>query len=401
MKPSILIALRYLFSKKKRNAINVISSIAVLAFTVCTAALIIILSTMNGFEHLIFSMYNKFNPEIKVTLTEGKVFQSNTVLEKLKHIEGVAVMMPALEDNAVIQNGDYQTVCTVKGVDSQYFKFNHMEALLNSGAAVLKDQGVNYVVMGAGISQKINADAEGPFNQLNLISPRRGQYAVSDLDAINTMSIVPSGVLTLDENMSNKYVFVPLDFAQTLFDRDAQVSSVEVHCKPGFEIQSVQSHIQAQLGPMFKVQNRLEQQAALYKMFRSEKWASYAILTFVLLIATFNALGSLTMLVMEKKADIRTLSHIGARPQLIRSIFFNNGFLLAAIGTVIGLCLGITLVLLQDQYGLIKMQGAIVENYPVKLMYQDVILIASTALGLGVLTGLYPAYKAVQLMEGE
>ena len=401
MKPSLLIALRYLFSKKKRNAINIISRIAVLAFAVCTAALIIILSTMNGFEHLIFSMYNKFNPEIKISLSAGKVFESEAVINKIKVLEGVSYVLPALEDNAVIQNGDYQTVCTVKGVDSQYFAVNNLQVLLNSGEAIVKDNGVNYVVMGAGISQKINADASGPFNQINLISPRRGQFSVSDMDAVNTMTIVPSGVLTLDESMSNKYVFVPLDFAQTLFDRPAQASAIEVHVKPGTDITLLQAKLQSTLGTGFKVQNRMEQQASLYKMFRSEKWASYAILTFVLLIAAFNALGSLTMLVMEKKQDIKTLSYIGARPQLIRSVFFNNGFLLAAIGATIGLCLGIALVLAQDHFGLIKMQGAIVENYPVKLMFEDIILTASTALGLGVLTGLYPAYKAVQLMEKE
>ena len=390
-----------MFSKKKRNAINIISRIAVLAFAVCTAALIIILSTMNGFEHLIFSMYNKFNPEIKISLSAGKVFESEAVINKIKVLEGVSYVLPALEDNAVIQNGDYQTVCTVKGVDSQYFAVNNLQVLLNSGEAIVKDNCVNYVVMGAGISQKINADASGPFNQINLISPRRGQFSVSDMDAVNTMTIVPSGVLTLDESMSNKYVFVPLDFAQTLFDRPAQASAIEVHVKPGTDITLLQAKLQSTLGTGFKVQNRMEQQASLYKMFRSEKWASYAILTFVLLIAAFNALGSLTMLVMEKKQDIKTLSYIGARPQLIRSVFFNNGFLLAAIGTTIGLCLGIALVLAQDHFGLIKMQGAIVENYPVKLMFEDIILIASTALGLGVLTGLYPAYKAVQLMEKE
>ena len=390
-----------MFSKKKRNAINIISRIAVLAFAVCTAALIIILSTMNGFEHLIFSMYNKFNPEIKISLSAGKVFESEAVINKIKVLEGVSFVLPALEDNAVIQNGDYQTVCTVKGVDSQYFAVNNLQVLLNSGEAIVKDNGVNYVVMGAGISQKINADASGPFNQINLISPRRGQFSVSDMDAVNTMTIVPSGVLTLDESMSNKYVFVPLDFAQTLFDRPAQASAIEVHVKPGTDITLLQAKLQSTLGTGFKVQNRMEQQASLYKMFRSEKWASYAILTFVLLIAAFNALGSLTMLVMEKKQDIKTLSYIGARPQLIRSVFFNNGFLLAAIGATIGLCLGIALVLAQDHFGLIKMQGAIVENYPVKLMFEDIILIASTALGLGVLTGLYPAYKAVQLMEKE
>jgi ABC-type lipoprotein release transport system permease subunit len=256
--------------------------------------------------------------------------------------------------------------------------------------------GFNFLVLGSGIDQKINCNIGGPFSLVSLITPRRGDFNVSDIDAIKSMEIEPAGVLTLDETISNRYVFVPIEFAQELFERAHQVSSLEISLQKNAKVEMVIKDVKGVLGNSFKVQNRLQQQASLYKMFKSEKWASYAILTFILLIAAFNALGSLTMLVIEKKDDIRTLLGMGARPSLIRNVFFTNGFLISAIGTFFGLVLGIALVMFQEKYGLVKMQGAIVENYPVKLLLNDVVLVLATALGLGVLTGIYPALKAMK-----
>ena len=396
MRTSLFIAGRYLFSKKKRNAINIISSIAVLAFAVCTSALIVILSTMNGFESLIFSMYNKFNPEIKISVNEGKVFEQEKTIQKLKSIKGIKSIMAIMEDNAAIRNGDYQTVCTVKGVDSNYFIYNGLNSMVVEGEGIVKQNGFNFMVLGSGIDQKINCNIGGPFSLVSLITPRRGDFNVNDIDAIKTMEIEPAGVLTLDETISNRYVFVPIDFAQELFERENQISSLELLLHKNANTELVLNEVKQVLGNSFKVQDRLQQQASLYKMFKSEKWASYAILTFILLIAAFNALGSLTMLVIEKKEDIRTLMGMGARPSLIRNVFFSNGFLISAIGTFFGLVLGIGLVMVQERYGLVKMQGAIVENYPVKLLLNDVFLVLGTALGLGVLTGIYPALKAMK-----
>jgi ABC-type lipoprotein release transport system permease subunit len=351
---------------------------------------------MNGFESLIFSMYNKFNPEIKISLNEGKVFEQDKTIQKVKSIKGIKNIMAIMEDNAAIRNGDYQTVCTVKGVDSNYFVNNGLNSMVVEGEGIVKQNGFNFMVLGSGIDQKINCNIGGPFSLVSLITPRRGDFNVSDIEAIKTMEIEPAGVLTLDETISNRYVFVPIDFAQTLFERENKISSLEITLQKNANVDLVLNEIKLLLGETFKVQNRMEQQASLYKMFKSEKWASYAILTFILLIAAFNALGSLTMLVIEKKDDIKTLMGMGARPSLIRNVFFSNGFFISAIGTFFGLALGIALVVVQEKYGLVKMQGAIVENYPVKLLLNDVFLVLGTALGLGVLTGIYPALKAMK-----
>jgi len=396
---SQFIAFRYLFAKKKRNAINIISSIAVLAFTVCTTALIIILSTMNGFEELIFSMYNKFNPDIKITPIEGKFFEYQSTLAKVKKIEGVAFVLPSLEDHAVVRNHDYQTICTVKGVDDRYFKINDLETRITDGEALLSDKNVPLMVLGSGVGLKVNASTSGPFSQLTVITPRRGDYSVSDPEAVNQLLIQPSGLITLDEAISNKYVFVPMSFAEQLFETNGKASSLEVKFHKNANEEKVYQSIQNLLGKEFKVQNRMEQQATLYKMFKSEKWASFAILTFILLIAAFNALGSLTMLVIEKKEDISTLISMGASKRIIQKIFFSIGFLISFFGAFLGLLIGLGLVALQQSTGFIKMQGAIVDSYPVKIKGEDILLVLFTVLLLGLIVGILPARKSVSIVK--
>ncbi len=396
---SQFIAFRYLFAKKKRNAINIISSIAVLAFTVCTTALIIILSTMNGFEELIFSMYNKFNPDIKITPIEGKFFEYQSTLDKVKKIEGVAFVLPSLEDHAVVRNHDYQTICTVKGVDDRYFKINDLEGRISEGEALLSDKNVPLMVLGSGVGLKVNASTSGPFSQLTVITPRRGDYSVSDPEAVNQLLIQPSGLITLDEAISNKYVFVPMSFAEQLFETNGKASSLEVKLQKNANEEKVYQAIQNLLAKEFKVQNRMEQQATLYKMFKSEKWASFAILTFILLIAAFNALGSLTMLVIEKKEDISTLISMGASKRIIQKIFFSIGFLISFFGAFLGLLIGLGLVALQQSTGFIKMQGAIVDSYPVKIKGEDILLVLFTVLLLGLIVGILPARKSVSIVK--
>lgn len=390
---TFFIARRYLFARKKRNAINIISSIAVLAFAVCTSALIIILSTMNGFEQLIVSLYNRFNPDIKVVPVHGKAFEYINYYDKLSKIEGVKHVWPVMEDNAALRNGDYQTVCTVKGVDTNYFEANGLSQLVTDGEPLLKSEAYNFMLLGAGVASKINCSIGGPFSRLSVITPRRGDYNVNDPDAIMDLDIEPSGIVTMDDVINNRYVFVPIDFAQSLFERKNAVSSLEIRLKPNADEDVCMKQIGSVMGKGFKVQDRMSQQASLFKMFKSEKWASFAILTFILMIAAFNALGSLTMLVIEKKSDIKTLVGLGASKSTIRNIFFTNGFMIAALGTLAGLTIGIALVVLQQEYGLIKMKGAIIDNYPVKLIWSDVLIVASTAIGLGLITGIYPAIK--------
>ncbi len=354
---------------------------------------------MNGFEELIFSMYNKFNPDIKITPIEGKFFEYQSTLAKIKKIEGVAFVLPSLEDHAVVRNHDYQTICTVKGVDDRYFKINDLEGRITEGEALLNEKKVPLMVLGSGVGVKVNASTSGPFSQLTVITPRRGDFSVSDPEAVKQLLIQPSGLITLDEAISNKYVFVPMSFAEQLFETNGKASSLEVKLNANANEEKVYQTIQTLLKKDFKVQNRMEQQATLYKMFKSEKWASFAILTFILLIAAFNALGSLTMLVIEKKEDIYTLISMGASKRIIQKIFFSIGFLISFFGAFLGLLIGLGLVALQQSTGFIKMQGAIVDSYPVKIKGEDILLVLFTVLLLGLIVGILPARKSVSIVK--
>jgi len=391
---SFFIALRYLFSKKKRNAINIISSIAVLAFAVCTASLVIILSAMNGFEEVIFSLYNKYNPDVKITLVEGKFFNKSDVLKHLSDTGSIKNINFVLEDNAAIRNHDYQSVCRVKGVQNNYFAENNLDNEIINGMPVLFEDSIEFAILGANLASKLGVDVNSPFNKLSLITPRKGEFSLTDVDAIIEKRIEPGAEILLDEEVNNKTVFVPLSFAESLFESVGKLSSMEINYNQKTNIDEAILSLKNKVGIGFNVLNRYEQQSSLYKMFKSEKWASYFILTFILLIAAFNALGSLTMLVIEKQNDIKTLSAIGMSSFNIKKIFFFNGLLISGIGAFIGVFIGVLLIVLQKEYGLLKMQGAIIENYPVKLKWSDIVLILSTVFVLGTIIGIYPASRS-------
>ncbi len=399
MKAWFKISLRYFWAKKNSNAINWISRIAMFSFAICTCSLVIILSAMNGFEDLIFSMYNKFSPDLKVTLVKGKNFEPNSNIIKLNKIKNIDNIYEIIEDNAVIRNGDYQTVCTVKGVKNDFIMKNKISDHVIEGKPILSENNVNYTILGAGIAAKVNASINGPYNLLYFITPSRKSFNSSSPDAISQLEIEAGGIMMMHELINNKYVLAPFEFCEELFDKKGLVTSLEISLKPNASLSKTQSEIKEILGKDFEILNRMEQQSSIYKMFKSEKWASFAILTFILLIAAFNALGSLIMLVLEKKKDIETLSALGLSKIDIKKIFFTNAQMIVLIGCFIGLLIGMVLIYLQQNYGLLKMQGAIVENYPVKLIFSDIIIIAATCAIIGFFTGIYPAQKASNLSK--
>jgi ABC-type lipoprotein release transport system permease subunit len=269
-----------------------------------------------------------------------------------------------------------------------------LDKLITDGDAALREGAVPYIVLGAGIDARLNVNMNSPYNMVSVIAPRRGEFSVSSPESVNQLEIVPGGVLSLDEQINNKYAFVPISFARNIFERDSAVSSLELSLSARAEEKEVVDRLKTILGPVLDIKNQQQQQEALYKMFRSEKWASYAILTFVLLIAAFNVVGSLTMLVLEKKKDIRTFSSLGARDSTIRRIFIYEGMMITMIGSLAGLTIGACLVVAQEHYGFIKMAGAIVDSYPVILQSADLILVLATSVCLGLFSSIYPALRS-------
>jgi lipoprotein-releasing system permease protein len=398
MRTGLYIALRYLFSKKKRNAVNYITWITVLGFAVGAFALIVILSTLNGFEKLILSMYSRFDPDLRIEPQQGKVFTiDEATLNKIKGLNAVTAIYPVVEDQAVIKHYENQSVCLVKGVPNDYIDKTGLAPYVLDGEPILSVDGEPRAILGAGIDFKLQTRVNNPHSITTLYVPRRGNYSINDPGILNSLAIWPSGVIVLDEQINQRYIFVPIDFARELFERDSAISFLEIRLKDESLMKETKLLISQMLNAEeLKIKDRYQQQESLYKMFKSEKWVTYALLTFVLILASFNVTGSLSMLIVEKKKDIFTLKTLGADNLFIRRLFLTEGMLIGLLGGVIGLTIGCLLVLAQKEFGLIKMQGAIVESFPVILMWTDVILIFGTTLVLGWITSLYPAYNSTK-----
>lgn len=394
MKYSLFIAFRYLVAKKTHHAVHYISRITALGFMVGSFALIVILSTLNGFEGLILTMYANFDPDLKVEPTTGKtLFLTAQDFETIELTPGLISYHKIIEEQAVVKHFDNQTACYIKGVDKDYFNETALSPYIAEGSGLLFENGQPQAILGAGVDFKLQTRVGNPLSTITMYTPRRGNYSITDPNLIQSKTITPSGVIYLDDQINQKYVFIPYETAATLFERDSAFSYLEIRIKPGFE-KAAESHIKAHFGDTFLVKNRIQQQEALYKMFASEKWVTFALLSFVMLLASFNVTGSLTMLVVEKKKDIFTLATLGASKSFIRQVFLYQGMLVAFIGGGVGLGVGSLLVWAQSKFNIITMSGAIVDAYPVKLLTSDIALIFCTTLILGFITSILPAWNA-------
>jgi len=396
---SSFIARRYLFSKNNKNAINIISGISVAGFAVGSFALVVVLSVFNGFEELVISLYNSFDPDIKISPAQGKVFNpKDAKTVQLAQINGVLHVTEVLEENAALKYDDKQTIATVKGVSKGFEKYSGLDTMMFEGELLLRDGNMSYAAVGYGIARYLSINTDNSFVQLAVFTPKRGDVDVVDAEnALVKKYIFPAGIFSVEDNINDKYIIVPIEFARSLLEYETEVSSLEIILKPGTDMLKVQREIQQLLGDRFVVENRYQLQEVLYRVFNTERWATYFILTFILLVAAFNVIGSLTMLVIDKKRDISILKSMGAGNGQIRYIFFKEGLLIALIGAVAGILLGVLVCWLQQTFGIIKLGGNgtfVVNNYPVKLVVTDIILVFFTTLLLGGVTSLYPSLKS-------
>jgi len=393
MRLSGLIARRYLVSRSNRNAVNIITGISLLGFAVGSFALIVILSALNGFEGLLFDVYNDFNPDLKVAAIEGKVFTPDSgAVARIRKLQGVAYMGLTLEDNAVLQAGNQQVICTLKGTDSNFLRYSGVGKHLMQGGSLNPYPEISGVILGEGIEYRLGINPAAQDIRISAIVPRRESVSIVNPE-INKLPLLHTGTMRMDDEINNRYAIVPLDYAERLFDRYDERSSMEVFMKPGASLEQVRESIQAQLGPGFQLQDRREQNKALLHMFRTEKWATFAILCFVLAVISFNLTGALSMLVIEKKSDIHTLHILGATPSTLSAVFLKEGMLISGIGAMAGMALGALLVLLQQHIGFIRMDSAIVPYYPVALRLSDLFLVGGVTLVMGLLSALYPALQ--------
>ncbi len=389
------IAKRYLFSKNNANAINIISGISVLIFTIGTAVMIIILSFLNGLEGLVKDMNNSFDPDIKITANYAKTFSPDSVLGVLNGLDHIELYSKSLEDNVVVRYGEAQEIARVKGVDDNFHSVTSMDTFVVYGSYLLKDEGKNYAIFGSAISSSLNINTQNVQTLATLFVPKRGvRYNNLNPEAsLNSDFVLPSGIVLLNEEGDKDLIITSLSFVQSLLDRGNDISALEIKAEEGYA-KDVQKQLQQQLGDRYSVKSRTEQNEAAYKVFKTEKWATFAILTLVVLIAAFNTIGALTMLVLEKKKDITVLKSMGATRSVIRRIFLMEGMLITWLGVLLGLIFGVGFVLLQKYMGIVPLEGSFVEYFPVGLKFGDIVRAIVVISVLGLLASLYPALKA-------
>jgi len=392
------IAKRYLLGKKSQNAINIISGISVLGITTGTMALVIVLSVFNGFDSLVKSLYNTFDPDIEISSVEGKTFTPDPQsVEAILAIPGVSAVSEVLEENVLLLYDDRQHIATVKGVDDNFKNVSGLDSMIYDGEMLLKDNNRPYAVVGRGVAYNLGIG-------LNFINPlfiytidRKARINMSQPEeSIRRDFIYPSGIFEIEQDYDTRYIICPIDFVRELLLYHNEVTFLEVKLDPAFPPEELRKEIVGLMGEGFHVKNREQQNEMFYRVMRSEKWAIFLILTFILIIASFNVIGSLSMLIIDKKKDILTLRNMGAGNRLIKRIFLMEGWLISVLGSVSGLFLGTAISWIQQHFGVIKLTGSgtfIIDAYPVQIETLDIGLIWITVLIIGLIAARYPVQQ--------
>jgi lipoprotein-releasing system permease protein len=389
------IAFRYFRARRSRHIINWISRISVAGITLGTMALIIVLSVFNGLDHLIRSLFSSFDPDIKITAVEGKSFLTDSLLlTRMQAIPGVAHYSKVVEENALLKYRDRQAIAVIKGVDPGFTNVSGIDSLLIDGEIRLARDDTPMGVIGQELAGELGVGLNF-INPLHLYVPKRsGHIMMNPLQSINHRFLFPSGVFAVQQDYDSKYLIVPLDFARDFFDYSSEeVSSLEIKASDEKIIPSVSKSLATVFGKDFNISDRLAQHAGYYRVMKSEKWAIVLILTFILMVASFNTISSLTLLMLEKKPDMQVLRGMGASQVKIRQVFLWEGLLVGGVGMLIGLALGAAVCLIQQQFGIVRFpnSGSFVVNvYPVRMLFSDFLLVMSLVGIIGYLAAWVP-----------
>jgi lipoprotein-releasing system permease protein len=392
---SLFISYRYLFSKKKINAINIITAIAMLGFGVGSFAMIIVLSTFNGFENIVEGMINNYDPDIKITAKGKKTFVLDSqISNQLNKLEEIAYFTPVLQEKVVIKYDQHQEIARIKGIEPNT-PHGTLDSLVVLGEFYLGDSLKNFGVFGAGLAQKLNLFPGSP-ELVTVFVPRRDvEYnAINPSASLSTQYLRSSGTFMVHEEVDNEVFITRLDFAQKLLSYPNSISALELNLKAEEDPIKAKEKLIESLGGQWEIKTRRELNEVLYKIFSSEKWFTYAILSLVLFISSFNIFGSLIMLVIDKKKDIGVLKSMGAEEGTLFRVFLWQGIYISLIGGGIGILCSILLVWSQQFFEWFSMENAIVSAYPVELLWSDILLTILTIVFLGTTISLYPASKA-------
>lgn len=393
------IARRYLLSKKSHHAINIISGVSVCGVAIATAALICILSVFNGFQDMVADLFTAFDPQLKITPVTGKYMSADSKeLKKVKTYKDLAVYTETIEDQALLMLNNRQAMATVKGVDDNFEDLTHIDDILvGEGEFDLGVDVIDYAVPGINVMQQLGATEEFN-NPITVYAPRQGEEIelTDPSESFNQEELFSSGVAfkVNQTKYDNSYVITSIDFARRLFEREGEVTAVELRLKGGTSIDKAKAEISKILGEDYVVRDRYEQQEDTFKIMNIEKFISYIFLTFILMIACFNIIGSLSMLIIDKKDDAVTLRNLGATDKQIANIFLYEGRMISIVGAVIGLAIGLILCFIQQKYGLVKFgndtSAYIINAYPVSVHFVDIIIVFATVIIVGFVSVWYP-----------
>jgi lipoprotein-releasing system permease protein len=394
MRLPVYIARRYLFARKSQNAINIISGISMTGVAVGTMALVVILSVFNGFDEVVKSLFNSFDPDLKIIAAEGKTFTPDERFDEVASLPGIEQFAEVLEENALLKYGERQHIATIKGVDESFIHVTGIDSMVYDGEMKLKDEHRPYAVLGQGVAYSLQVGLNF-VNPLFVYMPKRlGNINLANPDdAFRRKYIFPSGIFAIEQDYDSRYVIVPIEFLRELLEYTSEVSAIEIKMNPDRNGEKLQSTIEGILGDSFLVKNREQQNELFYRVMKSEKWAIFLILTFILIIASFNIIGSLSMLIIDKRKDIQSLRNMGAGESLIRKIFLVEGWLISIVGSLAGIVFGTLICVLQDRFELLKLGGDgtfVINAYPVDLQWPDLILVWATVLFIGFLAAWYP-----------
>ncbi len=397
MRLPLFIALRYLVSRKKQHAINIISGISITSVLVGTFALVVVLSVFNGFDKVVRSLFSSFDPELKVLPATGKrISADEATLELVRTTEGVEVFSLTLEENVLLKYNEKTHPARVKAVDEKYFRVTGLDTMIVHKAEEQPKNG-NFCIVGQGLAYYLGVNLNFA-RAVFVYAPKRN--AGKNIQAHNAFRrdyIIPSAIFSIRQEIDERYMIVPLSFASELFQTNGEISSIEIKTNGNRDIDDVKEDLQSRLGDAFVVKNRYQQHEFFNKVMKSEKLSIFMILSFILVIASFNILGSLTMLIIDKKKDVGILQSMGANNKTIKHIFMLEGVMITAVGAVAGTILGFIAAWVQQTFGLIKIntQGTlIIDTYPVEIQGGDFIWV----LGVVILIGFIASWFPVQLL---
>lgn len=397
-KTAFFLAWRYLFSKKEHNIINVISGISMIGIMVSTAALVVVLSVFNGMSDIIGGWFNALHSDFEITLHEGKSFATDSFpLQQLRQLHDVKTVNEIVCDLSLVNYDDRQELLYVKGIPSNYFKDNHFDNMIVDGDTALYKLRQPCAILGTGAAGKLQVNLLS-YQMMKMYYPKRTKKNFANAaEAFNTHYVMPIGVLCTNTNYDENWVFCPIEFVRELMNYEGEATSVEIQLRDGANARNLRKQISEIVGDKYQIKDQHEQEDSLYKTMKSEKFMIYLILAFILILAAFNIIGALGMLILEKKTDTAVLFSMGASKSLIQRVFIVEGLLVSALGGLLGTVLGAVICFLQQTFHIVKLGGGgahyIIPYYPVQMRFVDILLVLLTILVISALTSLIPAYN--------